>query len=99
MAAAKGFYEYTMYLILSTLNYYVRTQVKCAGGRAGMVVWMPDAIYVFELKKDGSAAEALQQIDDKGYAIPYQTDGRRVVKVGISFNGETRTVDDWLIEQ
>ena len=97
VAAAEGFYEYTMYLILSTLNYYVQTQVKCAGGRADMVVWMPEAIYVFELKKDGTAAETLQQINDKGYALPYQTDGRRVVKVGVKFNSETRTIDEWKI--
>ena len=61
-ATAEGFYEYTMYLILSMLNVYVRTQVKCAGGRVDMVVWMPDTIYVFELKKDDTAQKALEQI-------------------------------------
>jgi len=84
-----------IYLIFSMLNVYVRTQVKCAGGRIDMVVWMPDAIYVFELKVGDTAKNALKQIDDKGYAIPYQTDGRRVVKVGVSMNAETRTVENW----
>ena len=97
-ATAEGFYEYTMYLIFSMLNVYARTQVKCAGGRVDMVVWMPDAIYVFELKVDGTAQVALAQIDTKGYAIPYQSDGRRVVKVGVKMNAETRTVEDWVIE-
>ena len=96
-ATAEGFYEYTMYLIFSTLNFYVRTQVKCAGGRVDMVVWMPDAIYVFELKVSDSAQAALEQIDSKGYAFPYQTDGRRVVKVGVKMNAETRTVEDWIV--
>ena len=94
-ATKEGFYEYTMYLIFSMLNVYARTQVKCAGGRVDMVVWMPDAIYVFELKVGDTAQNALKQIDDKGYAIPYQTDGRRVVKVGVSMNAETRTVENW----
>lgn len=98
-ATAEGFYEYTMYLIFTMLNFYVRTQVKCAGGRADMVVWMPDAVYVFELKKDGSAQEALKQIDEKGYAIPYQTGNRRVVKVGVKFNPETRVPEDWVIQK
>lgn len=84
-----------IYLIFSMLNVYVRTQVKCAGGRVDMVVWMPYAIYVFELKAGDTAQNALKQIDDKGYAIPYQTDGRRVVKVGVSMNAETRTVENW----
>jgi hypothetical protein len=84
-----------IYLIFSMLNVYARTQVKCAGGRVDMVVWMPDTIYVFELKAGDTAQNALKQIDDKGYAIPYQTDGRRVVKVGVSMNAETRTVENW----
>jgi hypothetical protein len=98
-ATAEGFYEYTMYLIFSMLNVYVRTQVKCAGGRTDMVVWMPDTTYVFELKVNGTAQEALQQIDDKSYAIPYATDGRKVVKVGVKFNADTRTPEDWVISE
>ena len=96
-ATAEGFYEYSMYLIFSMLNVYVRTQVKCAGGRVDMVVRMPDTIYVFELKVNGTAQEALQQIDDKSYAIPYQTDGRPVVKVGVKFDAEKRVPVDWII--
>jgi len=95
---AEGFFEYTMYLIFSALNVYVRTQVKCAGGRIDMVVWMPDTTYVFELKTKGTAKDALQQINEKGYAIPYVTEGRKVVKVGVKFNIETRTISDWEIE-
>ena len=98
-ATAEGFYEYTLYLIFSMLNIYVRTQVKCAGGRTDMVVWMPDTIYVFEFKTADTPQAALRQIGDKGYAIPYTTDGRNVVKVGVCFNAETRTVEDWLVEK
>ena len=68
---SEGFYEYTMYLIFSMLNVYTKTQIKCAGGRVDMVVWMPDAIYVFELKVGESAQAALRQIDEK--AMPFLT--------------------------
>ena len=98
-ATAEGFYEYTMYLIFSMLNVYVRTQVKCAGGRTDMVVWMPDTTYVFELKLNDTAQHALEQIDSKGYAFPYQTDGRRIVKIGVSFDADTRTPKDWIISE
>ena len=98
-ATAEGFYEYTLYLIFSMVNVYVRTQVKCAGGRVDMVVWMPDAIYVFELKTGATAHEALQQIDSKDYAIPYQTDGRPIVKVGVKFDGEKRVPVEWVIAE
>ena len=94
---AEGFYEYTFYLIFSMLNVYARTQVKCSGGRADIVVWMPDAIYVMELKVNGTAQEALKQIVDKGYARPYDNDGRPVVKIGISFSLQSKSVEDWVI--
>lgn len=94
-ATSEGFYEYTLYLIFSMLNVYVRTQVKCRGGRTDMVVWMPNTTYVFELKAGGTAEEALQQIDDKGYAIPYVCEGQKIVKVGVSFDISTRTINSW----
>ena len=97
-ARAEGFYKYTFYLIFSMLNVYVRTQVKCSKGRADMVVWMPDAIYVMELKVNDTAESALSQIDEKGYAKPFATDGRKIVKIGIKFSPETMTVEDWAIE-
>ena len=79
------------------LNVYVRTQVKCHGGRVDMVVLMPQTTYVFELKMHESARQALEQIDANGYALPYQTDGRRVVKVGLHFDMDSRTLDEWAI--
>jgi len=48
------------------------------------------------LKKDGTAHQALEQIDAKGYSIPYQTDGR---KVGVKFNTDTRVPENWEIAE
>ena len=93
----EGFYEYTFYLIFNMLNVYARTQVKCAGGRIDFVVQMPDTSYVFELKVNGTAREALDQIDSKGYALPYRTDGKKVVKVGVQFDRDTMTVGEYLV--
>ena len=98
VATVEGFYEYTFYLIFSSFNELVRTQVKCAHGRTDMVIKMPDAIYVMELKVHGTAQQALDQINERGYAVPYLTDGRRVVKVGIAFDLEQRTVAEWVTE-
>lgn len=97
-ATKEGFYEYTFYLVFSMLNVYVRTQVKVAGGRTDMVVFMPDAIYVMKLKVNDTAENALKQIDDNGYAAPYLTDGRKIVKVGIRFNPDKHTIDEWMVE-
>ena len=90
---------FTFYHIFSMLNVYVRTQVKVAGGRADMIVFMPNTIYIIELKAGGSAEQALQQIETKGYAKPYLTDGRKIVKVGVNINKESRTIEDGKITE
>ena len=58
-----------------------------------------DTLYVMELRIDGSAEEALSQTDGKGYAIPWKADGRKVVKAGISFSSEKRTISEWKVRQ
>ena len=59
---------------------------------------MPNTIYVMELKVHGTAQEALDQINEKGYARPYLTEGRKVVKVGLKFSIETKTIEEWKVE-
>ena len=97
MANVEGFYEYTFYLIFNMLNVYAQTQVKCHGGRIDMVVLMPSATYVFELKMHETAQKALEQIDQKGYALPYDTEDRKVVKSGLHFDLDSRTLDEWAV--
>ena len=95
---AEGFYEYTFYLIFNMLNVYARTQVKCANGRIDFVVLMPETTYVFELKVNGTAQQALDQINGKGYFLPYQTEDRKVVKVGVQLDRDSMTVKEYLVE-
>lgn len=71
--------------------------MRSAKGRADAVVKTTDYIYVFEFKLNGTAEEALQQIDDKKYLIPYQADGRELIKVGVEFNAEERNIGRWLV--
>lgn len=94
----EGFYEWSMMLIFNMLNIYVQTEVRCAGGRADLVVKMPDVIYVIELKVNGTAQQAIDQIEKNGYVNPYLTDGRKVVKVGVKFSTETKTIEEWIIK-
>ena len=65
-----------------------------AGGRADIVVKYRKAIYVFELKRDGTAADALGQIRENGYAEPYLADGRPVWAIGLNFDSKTRQLTD-----
>ncbi len=91
-------YQTIFYLLFRLMGQYVETEVKTAVGRADAVVKLPDAVYVFEFKFDGTPEEALAQIDSKQYAIPYQAEGRKVVKVGVNFDSATRTIGGWVVE-
>ena len=88
-------YQIIFYLVFKLLGQYVEAEVRSARGRADAVVKTTDYIYVFEFKLDGSVDKALQQIDDKGYLIPYTVDGRQLVKVGADFNKEDRNIGEW----
>lgn len=90
-------YQVVFYLIFKLMGQFTQTEVRSAQGRADAVVWTSNYIYVFEFKLDGSAEEALKQIDDKGYLIPYTTDERQLIKVGVNFNGEQRNLGEWLV--
>ncbi len=98
VSTAEGFYEWTFYIIFSMLNVYVRTQVKCIKGRIDILIKMPDTIYVMELKLHGTPLSALKQIESGDYGVPYTTDGRKVVKVGIRFDMTKLAVKDWKVK-
>ncbi len=90
-------YQTIIYLIFSLLGFYIRTEVKSAIGRADAVCHTDNCIYVFEFKVDGSAEEALKQIDEKGYMLPYKfEEGKNLVKVGVNISSKTRTVEKWI---
>ncbi len=91
-------FQTVFYLIFNLMGAYILVEEDSAIGRADAVLHMPDTTYVMELKFDKSAEEALQQIDAKGYLIPYSANGKRLVKVGVNYDSEKRTIGDWIIK-
>ena len=90
-------YQVIFYLAFKLMGQYVDAEVRSAKGRADAVVKTKDYIYVFEFKLEGTVDEALKQIDEKGYLLPYRTDGRELVKVGVSFNAEERNIGEYKV--
>ena len=98
LTTLEAFYETIMYVIFSMMNNYVRTQVKSANGRSDIVMFVGDTVYVFELKINGTAREALDQINSNGYMLPYEAGNKKVVKVGVAFSKEEKNITDWIVE-
>jgi hypothetical protein len=98
---AKGekYYQTIFYLVFALLGQFVEAEVRSAAGRADAVVKTKDRVYVFEFKldRDATVEDALEQIDEKGYLLPYSGGGRRVVKAGIVFDTEKHTLREWRV--
>ena len=92
-------YQAVFYLVFRLLGQFINAEVRSANGRADAVVKTEKYIYVFEFKLDGSAEDALKQIDDKGYMIPYTLEGKAIVKVGVNFNTSIRNIEDWKVKK
>ena len=91
----EAFYKLLMYVVFSLLNSKVDTEVKSVLGRADVVIKTRNDIYVLELKVDDTVDHALAQIDSKGYAIPYEADGRQLTKCGVTISSEARNIVHW----
>ena len=90
------YFHYTFYLLLRLLsNYVVYTEKQQSEGRVDCIIETERYIYIFEFKLDGTAAEALQQIEEKGYAKPYAADTRTLYRIGVSFSSETGTIEEF----
>lgn len=96
--ATEKHFQYTFYLILRLLGgsgCILLTEKTQAVGRVDAILEFKDYVYIFEFKLDGSASEALRQIEEKHYAVPYRDDQRRVCCIGVDFSSETMTVKEW----
>ena len=92
------YFHYTFYLLMRMVSCYtVYTEKQQSEGRVDCIVETPDYIYIFEFKLDGTADEALQQIEEKGYARPYEADKRKLFKVGTVFSSETGTISEFAV--
>ena len=98
-ANSEGHYQQLLYVMFSLFGLYVDLEVRTATGRVDMVLKMPDKVYILELKFNKSAEEALRQIDVKNYPVRFQQYGLPIVKVGVNFDGTTRTLSEWIISE
>lgn len=91
-------YSNVLYIVFKLLGFYTQVEYKTSNGRIDLVLQTSDYIYIMEFKLSGTADEALAQINEKGYALPFERDPRKLYKIGINFSSETRNLDRWVIE-
>ena len=90
-------YQNVLFIVFRLAGLYTQVEYRTSKGRIDLVLQTGDYIYVMEFKLDGSAEEALEQIEDRQYALPFASDPRRLFKIGVNFSSRTRNIEKWVI--
>lgn len=93
----ENWFQNVVFIVTSLCGLYIEAEHQTSNGRIDLLLKTDKYIYIMELKYDGSAEEALRQIEDKGYALPWQANGRTVIKVGANFSSSLRRIEKWIV--
>ncbi|MBR2215375.1 MAG: ATP-binding protein [Selenomonadaceae bacterium] len=96
-APFEHYFQTVIYLVFKLLGRYIQCEMYTATGRIDCTLATNDYIYLFEFKRDSTAKAALEQIEAKQYALPFAADKRKLYKIGVAFDSETRLVSDWSV--
>ena len=89
------YFQNVMSIMLKMMGLYVKTEYQTSNGRIDIVFDTDKYVYIIELKRDQSPEIALRQIEEKGYDKPFMVSGKQIIKLGINFSSETKTIDGW----
>lgn len=91
-------YQNVLFIVFKLLGFYTQVEYMTLNGRIDMIVKTDKYIYIMEFKLNGSAEDAIRQIHEKGYASPFSSDPRTLIKVGVNFNNEIKGIEKWIVE-
>ena len=90
-------YRNVLFIVFKLVGLYTQVEYHTSNGRIDLVLQTDRYVYIMEFKLNGTAEEALRQIEEKGYALPFAGDDREVFKIGVNFSSETRNIEKWLV--
>ena len=91
-------YQNVIYIITKLMGLYVQAEYRTSNGRIDLLIGTSEYVYIIELKFEGSAEEALAQINEKQYSLPFAVENRKIVKIVANVSKETRGIANWIIE-
>lgn len=91
-------YQNVMYIITKLMGLYVQAEYRTINGRIDLLIGTKEFLYIIELKFDGTAAEAMAQINNKEYSLPFELQNRTIIKIGANVSRDTRNIENWIIE-
>ena len=91
-------YQNVLFIVFKLVGFYVHVEYHTGQGRIDLVLQTDKFIYVMEFKLDGTAEAALQQINERQYTRPFESDPRELLRIGVNFSSETRNIEKWIVE-
>ncbi|MCQ2274177.1 MAG: ATP-binding protein [Bacteroidales bacterium] len=91
-------YQNVVWIVAKLMGFYVQAEYRTSRGRIDLVLKAPKFCYVMEFKLDGTAEDALEQIKDRNYTLPFELDGQQIVRVGLNFSKEHRNIERYVVE-
>ena len=97
VARYENYYHTIFYCLTTLMGLDVEAEYSTSEGFIDMLVKTADYIYIIELKINGTAEDAMAQIEEKHYAAPFAADSRKVIKIGLGFSTDTHNISSSLI--
>ena len=91
-------YQNVLFIVFKLVGFYVKAEYHTSEGRIDLLLQTDKYIYIMEFKLEGTAEEALQQIEDKQYALPFAQDSRKLFKIGVNFSNQSRNIEKWIVK-
>lgn len=92
-------YQNVLFIVFKLIGFYVKAEYHTSEGRIDLVLQTDNFVYIMEFKLDGTAEEALLQINEKHYAQPFESNDRELFKIGVNFSAKTRNIEKWVVEK
>jgi hypothetical protein len=94
----ESYYQIILYILFKLMGFYIKAEYRTSNGRIDLLLQTNTDTYIIELKVNGTAQQALEQINNKQYSIPFEQNNTHLTKIGIAFNEKERNLEDWIIE-
>lgn len=98
LARRESYFRNNIYIIFKALGFEPRAEEQTCRGRMDVMLRTRRFIYIFELKTDGSVVKAMDQIEEKGYWVPYRHSGMTVIRIAANYSTSENNIDTWKIE-
>lgn len=97
LARRENYFKTAIFLVLKALGFMPRAEEQTCRSRMDVMMRTRRFLYIFELKTDGDTDTAMAQIEDRGYALPYADEGRRIIRIAASYDSARNNIGEWMV--